>query len=54
MPDMRPATERQKSYIKRLARDTGWGDDNLDDLSMEEASELIDELKDELGIYDDE
>lgn len=39
-----PASKKQKSLIIRLARERGQFIDNLNDLTMKEASETIDEL----------
>ena len=50
--DKRPASNAQKVFIMEMAADAGWGDDDLDELSVSQANERIEILKDELGIYD--
>jgi hypothetical protein len=52
---MNKATLNQISYIKILADKAGYSEDDydFDNMSFSEASDTIDDLKDELGYLDD-
>lgn len=51
VPSLRPASEKQKQFIRKLLKNRGktMSEENLEKLTFEQASQLIDRLKKEEG-----